>query len=759
MTSVRYPSSLSHGTSGPSRPSRPSRYEQDSSSSSIDDEVPILVQTVNPPQNGFSSLADMLQMAGYKETRVLTPEAEKVRSRIKKTFEEDDADEINSLYGVYGFQPRNPSALGLNRQNQKIAHEHRIQHITEPTIPVKSSSSILRSLALQDVTALQNDLSRATSPTMNEGWWEGGLAALGLAKKGLPEKVVISDSAPPASYGTRQVSGGVGLGLANSGQGVRKVKSTWELETSYTKDPHTAVKKIPSSVKQENRPPVARAYSAPSRPEDKPTRYPGFGNKYNQHPPSTIASIFNSPPPPAFDEDAFGYCPLPEDYEAQADEDEALYGLDYTAEVYSLGSDSSGRSRESSEDRDRVEMRGIDASLDEIMASSSLSLGKGAFNILEGAVDYSDLPDSPPAKSSTIPYLEERPRNQRSTTLPQPEPSPPQIKVLKYGDRATRLRIAKSTPHLNQSKPTSKPSWLGSLRTAFIGGPQNGYQSIPTEIEPVSQVRGPFRLSPIVPAAPTLITTSPVICDSASTEAEDLPPIHSPTMISPTMSGISSAFGTMSTAALRLRPSIQLLRDAVGMPAKTVRQEDSQSPMLSPRLDWGGQSEQLDLNEEIRGELGIDYSKSFFYKPATPPRSREPSDGSNSICSSSIISETSSSSAASIDQSLPVARRQRSIKSLRAALLIPTAPVPPLPITPRTPPLQSTLSAMVPPVLAIQSPGTWEAGLPPRELVLEGEEWDAREGGIPGDWGSRGKVKKSKSKSNGLRKQRSKEEL
>jgi hypothetical protein len=30
-----------------------------------------------------------------------------------------------------------------------------------------------------------------------------------------------------------------------------------------------------------------------------------------------------------------------------------------------------------------------------------------------------------------------------------------------------------------------------------------------------------------------------------------------------------------------------------------------------------------------------------------------------------------------------------------------------------------------PPVFAISSPGTTDAGLPPRELILEGEEWDA----------------------------------
>jgi hypothetical protein len=50
-------------------------------------------------------------------------------------------------------------------------------------------------------------------------------------------------------------------------------------------------------------------------------------------------------------------------------------------------------------------------------------------------------------------------------------------------------------------------------------------------------------------------------------------------------------------------------------------------------------------------------------------------------------------------------------------------------------------------LLAILSPGAWEEGRPPRELVLEGEEWDARDGGVPGDWGQKGrKVKRRGSK-------------
>ena len=187
--------------------------------------------------------------------------------------------------------------------------------------------------------------------------------------------------------------------------------------------------------------------------------------------------------------------------------------------------------------------------------------------------------------------------------------------------------------------------------------------------------------------------------------------------------------------------------------------QESTSPTLSPRLDWGAQGEHFaGWNREKKRDalpwgpehdaLGIsivkeiaeiDYTKSFFYKPPTPPHpSHKPRD------EDTITSDDSTPPAATV-----VARRQRSIKSLRAALLIPVAP-PPVPSIPSsfrspsglcTPPMDS-IARPYPPVLAISSPGALEAGLPPRQLVLEGEEWDARDGGAVGDWGRRKKGKK-----------------
>ena len=192
----------------------------------------------------------------------------------------------------------------------------------------------------------------------------------------------------------------------------------------------------------------------------------------------------------------------------------------------------------------------------------------------------------------------------------------------------------------------------------------------------------------------------------------------------------------LSSAALRLRPSLTALRQAVGLPEPVA--EDEGTPTLTPRAHFGSydaamMSQQaspvLPRIAEVRdSRVDIDYSKSFFYKPGTPPAAKVTGSASQS----------------------KAPRKQRSLKSLRANLLLPVAP--PLPALPsgfpRTPPLPST-PTMHPPLLAISSPGACEAGRPPRELVLEGEEWDARDGRVPGEWAKKrgkGKLRRRNSK-------------
>ncbi|WVF66702.1 hypothetical protein IAT40_001444 [Kwoniella sp. CBS 6097] len=796
-SSSRYPASLSHATSsahttvpGPSRP--PTRGYP---APSIDSSIASPPSTSSVPLHEYSSLADLLHQAGYKETRVYTPEAEKIRSRIKKTLDDENEDEINALYGTYGFDRTN--GLVVNGDGHGLGHGEIRHHITEPGLPMKSSSSILRSLALQDAAS-----SLPKTETPDQSWW----SAWGRIPK---SEHTSPDAKSNASY---EASTEVGLGLAKGGEGVRKVRSAWDLERSRPRRAGT------DSPPQEERPPRPRV---PSSPADviSTTSATGYTYTPTRQPTRRIEKdIFSSPPPPpAVEEDAYGYCPLPEDYEAQCTEDEAMYAMgvnDYT-DIYSLGSNSnsasaaaslrdtasiisssgSERSRTRSETEERA-VREIQEFQDEMaMIDEVDQVGQ---RILRDAVQYDDslefdspdsqttpLPDigaadsfrmptipvpSAPQHSAQTRYLE---REETPDTPKPAQQAEQQKKPLKYGDRATRLRIAHSTPALRQTAIASAPplpeGWLGSIKSALIGKTVPAIASTSSQPPPfTSQPKGPIRISPITPAMPTLVTTSPVICDSISTEAEDLPPVPSPRIVV-TSSGSSSASSGISSFALKLRPSLAKLRDVVlgsTVPVATLN-EDNTSPMLSPRLDWGEQGEQFagwspakskKSKEVLRdsNEGDIDYSKSFFYKPTTPPKPAK-SNGSNGDGTQNPTCTVTPSTPPN-ESERPGMKKRQSIKSLKAALLLPVAPSPAA--QPPVPAIPAHLSHLAtprkmkdplrPPILAIQSPGAWQ----PRELVLEGEEWDAREGSV-GDWG-RGRGKGRATKGSGMRRRKSK---
>lgn len=649
-----------------------------------------------------------MRQAGYKDTRICTPEAEKVR-KIKQTFEEDESEELNDLYGTFGLKRKTSTPL-----------EHRIQNITEPTIPFRSSSAMLRDLALQDIRL--NDKEILSSSQQSESWWGGGIAALGRAAK------AVIEMSPPSTrdvedLGIRSPSE-VGLGLVKGGEGVRKTRSNCELNSD-------TIQRV-RLVAQEQRPPAPLSHT--------PTRAPSTWTSKDT--PESL--VFDPPPPAAFDEDAFGYGPLPGNYEV--DDDEQSFGA-HSFDAGSLGSSASQSSRSSSEERQEEieeEDQAVESSLAMFADNSTTGADQIGKRVMEGALEYDEEFDTPPKSFAELPSVEIE-----SEIEPAPAPEPIE-KPLKYADRATKLRIAKSTPILNPSPAES--SWFGSLRSALVGA-STGYQSIPA-LAPAA-TSGALWISPVSSAAPTLVTTSTVMCDSASNAAIDLPPV------------VSQSRNTAgSSLALRLRPSMAKLRAAVGVPAKVS--DDDATPTLSPRLDWDQQGESYagwnwsarkpnrtpaspkatpaTPPAKMQPKGSIDYTKSFFYKPTTPPHP----------AAARPTTERSTTE--------PQVRARRSIKSLRAALLLPVAapPVPSLPAQyvqsrakkPLASPQHSTIQ-LDPPVLAIQSPGAWEAGLPPRQLVLEGEEWDARDGGLPGDWGKKAtrkggpkKLKKKASKPN-----------
>lgn len=654
----------------------------------------------------LSSLEDLLRQAGYKDTRVCTPEALKTR-KIKQTFEEEEFEEINDLYGTFGLKRKESATRPL---------EHRIQNITEPTIPFRSSSAMLRDLALQDIRLADKEV--LSTSQQSESWWGGGMAALGRAAKAVielspPAKDHVVDDGTSSEWGSSLIA---------HGESIRKVKSNMELTSA------TPPRK---SIPQEQRPLVTRAATP-----DSPVK-PSSSISATIGTPESIVAAFEQPPP-VFDEEAFGYGPLPDNYEECDDED----GL-YSHQLFEIDSMGSSNSRQSSEERTSVaEEYSVDDSL-VMFGNGQVSQDLDAIGkrVMEGALEYDDEFDTPPKHSIALPAVDshqptfldgDQLADMQEAEVDVSTPIAPTIaeKPKKYADRATKLRIAKSTPVLKATPPESR--WFGSIRSVLIGA-QAAYQALPTEQAATNQA-GALWISPTAAAAPTLVTTSTVMCDSASNTAVDLPPVIS----RPTS---NSAVAAMS---LRLRPSMARLRQAVGVPARPAQDDDS-SPVLSPRLDWDEQGESYagwnwsarkpkttsrnaipatPPKAPVHLKGSIDYTKSFFYKPMTPP---QPGPSNSSRPADNQI------------------RARRSIKSLRAALLLPVAapPVPHIPaqfIKPTTDAASTPQAASLKskaPVLAIQSPGAWEAGLPPRQLILEGEEWDARDGGLPGDWGKR----------------------
>ncbi|WVW79725.1 hypothetical protein I302_101695 [Kwoniella bestiolae CBS 10118] len=761
-TPQRYPSSLSQAkpkpsssNSGPSRTRPPRGYPPPSIDSSIGS--PPSSSSSSVPLNEYSSLADLLHQAGYKETRVFTPKAEKLQSRrkgIKKTFNEQDEDEINNLYGTYGFT-RPSTEVGMERSQSEEERMIRHQHITEHGLPMKSSSSILRSLAIQDqisnsLPKVQGQGQGQQTPTAENSWWNGW---------GVVQPKMTSTDSSASSPGESSVD--VGLGLAKNGEGVKRVKPS---------QPRRAGTESPP---QEQKPPYIP--DGRQRVISSPTDLMGYTTVTST---SRVNDVFTSspPPPPMVDEDEYGYSPLPEDYEEQCTEDEVLYSMglnDYTS-VYSLGSSNSNATSL----RDNSSILSSDSFMEANETSSTIREDRAVREIndfqyhhhneagrriLDNAVDvdqYLEF-DSPDSGTIELPQDEEVPSGMgmgmgMDNGVPRiPLPTTPQSstwveeqqvqgvetkKPLKYGDRATKLRIAHSTPALRQSALSTSSAvplpegWLGSIKSALLGKSSEPLPPISTSPNGISQPKGPIKISTAKPALPTLITTSPVICDSHSNEAVDLPPVPTTSVARPKMIHHATSISNIASS-LMSRPSLAKLRSAVlGQAEKEKgKEEDNDNLVLSPRLNWDEQGKQFagwspyksrsDTTQGINGLFGpqtedIDYSKSFFYKPITPPKSTP----STTVTPSTPPTNTSKELG-----------KKRSIKSLKAALLLPVAPS-----QPPVPPIPEHLSHLAtprkfrenagPPILAIQSPGAWA----PRELVLEGEEWDAREG----DWGA-----------------------
>lgn len=321
--------------------------------------------------------------------------------------------------------------------------------------------------------------------------------------------------------------------------------------------------------------------------------------------------------------------------------------------------------------------------------------------------------------------------------------------------------------------PPDTDNWIGklgsrvwSVGTSVMSNSSKDDHCVPTKSAAKShtpKAMASLMYNTRLPASPKVVRGGGVVCDS--TESEDLPPVPS---ASPASVSVGLPFRT-----LRTKLSLQILGKAVksmvigeselvpkpssSSSSSTATATPTRTPTLTPRPDWHDREGKWTVSprspfkpasssilapkkeyqwttniDEVEAmendDQGPDFTQSFFYKPGTPPRQAgEPSTNGSSRSSSRMP------------------KRQESIKSLRAHLLkaslaakaheelAQASPPPPVPAIPfefrslatkvvakTTPPT----SPRQPPVFAISSPGAVEAGLPPRELVLEGEEWE-----------------------------------
>lgn len=311
--------------------------------------------------------------------------------------------------------------------------------------------------------------------------------------------------------------------------------------------------------------------------------------------------------------------------------------------------------------------------------------------------------------------------------------------------RSNMLRHAISTPLLDQVKINiSRPlGWLGnvgrfwsnSVDVPTVPSSVSASASSETVTAKPKQARRmkSLVLGPAKPASPKLVVQSAVVCETV--EGEDLPPLPFSTIrnagADSCARGAGGNYDSSSFSGLRKKLSLQILRFDHGKNS-SHQITSSNTPTLMPRAQWhdreSGDVKKSDKDNGIgfnqhygsaisKDSFEPDFSKSFFYSPPTPPN--KPSKANR--------------------QKQP--KRQESIRSLRAHLLRSTAEAtraPPMPALPAqyaktTTTTQTTPKSVVArqismPVLAISSPGACERGLPPKELVLEGEEWECGSG-------------------------------
>ncbi|GHJ87561.1 hypothetical protein NliqN6_3963 [Naganishia liquefaciens] len=752
----------------------------------------------------LESLESLLARAGYKETRVFTPEAEKVKAFARRVIRNWDDDLIRGVSGsglrhgtaVREEEERDEMESPLKRWGNASHIDRSAYAYVEPSLPLdapsssiplpqdvgpssQAASSSLRNILASDAhrsrTAGATPIGRyTTSPEPHQADKSQQNHAYDVFDQIIHARVErIARTATAASSDT-------GGGTTNSSEGGRKRRVLNRVELDF--------------AAQEEGEGSAQETSAASSLASVTISDPSFGNDMPspeyQHRPNAgdelrTVSIDD------LDEDEFEEVarveyqlgrhvfPPPKTM-VRDDQQERFDPAAYEAEETDGGSveyaDQVGYTDGFGDVRRRYSSDGYTSQADD----SRSTISETEYGVIQTAsiVRRSGSPTPPPG-TTTPTNIPARPAPvKRRTIIPG---SPPHLSTAldtgiqpttittRVGDQpvqrrmsvslgdgmtARKLRHAISTPAFGKPSSSAAPppllptlpfrapsvqpeGWLSKVGRVWSGSSvvsNTSKASIEENVPAPPRVPKPLCVkAPARPASPRVHRTGPVVCNTQ--DGEDLPPV------SAGMGKTMAPSQDQPRRGLRTMFSLQNLRSAVvphvsasamSSPIHEDGEEDPLTPTLSPRLNWDARDlwdpQPLGGFNALYQPSGADasvrtiypepdFTKSFFYSPATPPTG---------------TSKSAPKKANAAKQAPLQPKRQQSIKSLRAALekdtarLRAEADVPPVPALPKHLAALATpqKSTPMPPVIAISSPNSCEAGLPPRALSLEGEEWE-----------------------------------
>lgn len=665
----------------------------------------------SPVPNSYQSLEDLLSQAGYRETRVFTPEAEKLRAQRR------EADKRG--------KGRSAAHAEAGRKDDGRA----VMQAYPAADPTPAAS--VASPPFQDMAAFP-DADASSPPVNGASWWN----ALALP---WPPATTAAAAKPPPDNAVASLQHAL---RADHGQAAKAVRKMWSANdvSSRSTGFNWADESLDSIDLQ---PAMAGPRPEPARHWSDTAAQEGSG-WHDGSPVKRKRKVLNR-------------VDLEISLATTASTQSTVTTIDDSEQsvVWTVHSDAPTTDLSPTTQSDAGTIKPFKAALAPRMGSIG---SVGGFDALayesRQSGDFDELMQEMGTLSeagSSLASSPERPVQHQTLKTPSPQSrkaSPPR----------PLLKHAASVPVLPCSGTAEWDIMLASLPplppVPFTAADKPALKRIGKPAAPPRALRA-ILSAPKQPASPMLVRSGHIVCDS--NQAEDLPPLASraePLVQAQPLSMMRTLRNVMSLSALRYRkqevaavaapdhsrnPSVALtLTPKPGLASDAQEWVPTATPSArrhgfnvlynrhanSPKYNYTDNVDEVEAanaaaeHDYLRKEP--DFTQSFFYQPPTPPRL--PGDANDGA------------------SGRREAKRQRSIKSLRAHLLkktvvmasgaqqhtsIPAVPALPLGLQKSQPQRIEDRRHPPPPVFAISSPGATEAGLPPRELLLEGEEWDA----------------------------------